>query len=302
MAGHWTAEFSFVFGAIRSAEIGYLVLSNDAAAKRKVPHALLIQWSPAEWGNGGQVKWRASGIAVTEHPLIQLCAVGEFGDVALVGSGDRHFEKIGKGKKAPADRGPLRGVRRIGKNIYVVGMDRQAYRRDGLNSWSAFDKGLKSTGQDGPVVGLEAIDGFTEKDMYAVGWEGEIWRFDGATWRNIDSPTSQVLVDVICGGDGNVYACGRNGLLVIGRKDEWRVHEQKNFTEDLWSVIWFQDKLYAASMDTVFVLEKDELVAVKMGKDPAKTCYDLAVGAGRMWSIGAKDVMSFDGKRWSRID
>jgi hypothetical protein len=302
MPGHWTQQFSFVMGALRTEEIGYLVVSNDAAAERKIPHAHLIQWSPAEWGNGGQVKWRVSGVAVAKHPRIQFCAIGEFGDAVLIGSGDRHEEKIGKGKRSPSGRGPLRGARAIGENVYVVGMDRQAYRRDGANAWSAVDKGLESTEEDGPVVGLEAIDGFNETDIYAVGWEGEVWGFDGGRWHRIDSPTSSVLVDVICGGDGNVYACGRNGLLVIGRNDQWRVHEQENFTEDLWSVAWFNDRLYAASMEKVFELQGDRLVTVDMGLDRAKTCYDLAVGSGRMWSIGAKDVMSFDGERWSRID
>jgi hypothetical protein len=302
MAGHWTDQFSFVMGALREAELGYLVLSNDEAAERKIPHALFVSWRPQEWGNGGQVKWRAAGVGVTKHPLVQMVAVGEFGDALLIGSGDRHEEKITAGKKSTADRGPLRGVRCIGDNIYVVGMDRQAYRREGANSWATIEQGLPSTGEGSPVVGFEAVDGFDERDIYAVGWKGEIWRFDGARWDRVDSPTNAVLVDVCCAGDGNVYACGRNGLLVIGRAGGWRVHEQQGFSEDLWSVAWFDGKLYAASMDTVYVLENRQLIVVDMGKDGARTCYDLAVGPGRMWSIGAKDVMAFDGRSWTRID
>jgi len=36
--------------------------------------------------------------------------------------------------------------------------------------------------------------------------------------------------------------------------------------------------------------------------DKPATCLRLTAADGVMWSIGAKDVLSFDGKTWTRID
>jgi hypothetical protein len=300
MTGHWTDLYSFITGAIRRPDLGYLVLSNDEAAKAHIAMAGIVQWKPTGWGDGGTVNWRAAGVAMVRQPLEQLCLVGEFGQVLLVGSGDRHEEHVGG--VALKDRGPLRGVRAIGQHVYCVGMDRQAYRRNSVaGTWSSFDNGLPPAAA-GEVAGLEAIDGYSEADIYAVGWDGEIWQHDGLRWTQRDSPVNTVLVDVCCAGDGWVYACGRNGVLIKGRNDDWSLLDLDGFSDDLWSLASYAGQLYLATMDYVLTLGAGHLDVVGMGQDQAKTCYDLVVDQGVLWSIGAKDVLSFDGQAWTRID
>lgn len=301
MAGHWTDLFSFVTGSIREKDLAYLILSDDAASAQKIPSAGIVQWEPEGWGDGGQVPWRVAGTAIATQPLEQLCVVGEFGEVLMLGSGDRHEERIGKGKNAPKDRGPLRGVRAIGSHTYCVGMDRQAYRREAPGKWVSLTSGIPAVDED-EVVGFEAVDGFAESEIYACGWDGEIWQCDGANWIERNSPVNTVLVDLCCGDDGHVYACGRNGVLVRGRGDLWEVVDLAGFSEDLWSLAWYKGKLYVATMDHVLTLDAGGLKPINMGNDRASTCYDLVLGSGMLWSVGAKDVMSFDGKNWSRID
>jgi len=301
MAGHWGDLFSFVTGSIRANDLAYLVLSNDASSVGKIPSAGIVQWEPSGWGDGGQVPWRAAGTAISSHPLEQLCVVGEFGEVLLLGGGDRHEERIGKGKNSPKNRGPIRGVRAVGNSVYCVGMDRQAYRRDGPKKWTLLGTGLPTVADD-EVVGFEAVDGFSESNIYACGWEGEIWHFDGKVWSQRNSPVNTVLVDLCCAGDGYVYACARNGVLVRGLGHLWEVVDLGEFTDDIWSLAWFNGAIYVATMDYVFTLGLRGLELVKMGKEKVRTCYDLTVGGGMLWSIGAKDVVSFDGKIWSRVD
>jgi hypothetical protein len=302
MAGHWTDLYSFITGAIRRPDLGYLVLSNDEAAKAHIPMAGVVQWKPTGWGDGGTMNWRAAGAAMVRQPLEQLCLVGEFGQVLLVGSGDRHEEHVGGAAQALGDRGPLRGVRAIGQHVYCVGMDRQAHRRHSASgSWASFDTGLPPAAA-GDVAGLEAIDGYSETDIYAVGWDGEIWQHDGQRWLERDSPVNTVLVDVCCAEDGWVYACGRNGVLIKGRNDRWSVVDIGGFPDDIWSLASYQGRLYLATMDYVLTLGQQSLDVVDMGADAAKTCYDLVADQGVLWSIGAKDVLSFDGTAWTRID
>jgi hypothetical protein len=302
MAGHWTDLFSFVTGAIRRQDLAYLILSEDKASEQKIPMAAIVQWEPSGWGDGGQVKWRAAGAAIAQHPLEQLLVAGEFGGALLVGSGDRHEERIESAGSNPNDRGPLRGVRRIDKSVYVVGMDRQVYRRDASGAWSSYDTGIPRDPNSEEISGFESIDGFSEHEMFAVGWDGEIWSFLNGVWHAESSPVNTVLVDVCCGGDDLVYACGRNGVLVRGQRGQWEVVDMDGFTESLWSLTWFEGRLYASSMDTVFAFINQQLVPVNMGADRANTCYRLVIGDGVMWSIGAKDVMMFDGHTWTRID
>ena len=54
-------------------------------------------------------------------------------------------------------------------------------------------------------------------------------------------------------------------------------------------------------MDAVYRLKKEELEPVDFGKDPPKSCYQLSAAKGVMWSNGEYDIMSFDGKKWTRI-
>jgi hypothetical protein len=303
MAGHWTDKFSFVTGAIRNRDLGYLVLSDDKAAERKIPLAGFVQWKPNEWADGGQVKWRVAGAVVVRNPIEQLCAVGEFGDVQFLGSGDKHLEVIGKGKRSPKHRGPLRGVRVVDDRVYVVGMDRQVYRRDGINQWIEMDKGARPTAtNDDVVVGFESVDGYSANELYAVGWDGEIWSYSGSVWAQISSPVNVVLLDVCCAGDGMVYACSRNGGLIRGRAGQWEVVDLKGFNDDIWSLAWYKGRLYLASMDNLFTLGIRGLELVDVGTERPSTCYDLVCDAGVLWSVGAKDVIAFDGHRWTRID
>jgi hypothetical protein len=302
MAGYWTDIFSFVTATIRNRDCTYIVLSDDAAAEQKIPMSSIISYKPDGWGDGGQTTWRTAGVSVVRQPLEQLIVVGEYGTALLVGGGDRHEEAIVTSDSSPAKRGPLRGVRSVENQILVVGMNRQVYRRVGHDSWENFDTDIPRNSASEIVSGFEAVDGFSMSEIYAVGWDGEIWCCENETWAAQASPANSVLVDVCCGGDGFVYACGRNGLLIKGKKGQWDIVDQGAFSEDLWNLAWYKNRLYASSMDNVFVLEDGELSPVYMGDDQAKTCYRLCTGDGIMLSIGAKDIMSFDGASWTRID
>jgi hypothetical protein len=301
MAGKWTGSFSFKTGVVRRKDIGYVVLLSDEMLAEKVPHAEFAVWNAGKWFDCGRADWRPAGACVIRKPIEQLVAVGEFGGVRVVGSGDDHEEQIGNKESDPEDRGPLRCARTIGTRVYAVGMDRQAYRRDGLNAWSAIDQGARPPADSEEVVGFESVDGFSEKELYAVGWDGEIWQYDGKKWKQIDSPTNLILTDVCC-GDELAYACGRQGLLLEGRGSKWRVIKQDAIDDDIWGLAWYKGELYLSTMGAVYVLRDGAIEDVEMGDDEPETCYTLSAADGVLWSTGAKDIMAFDGKKWTRID
>ena len=99
-------------------------------------------------------------------------------------------EIIDNSDEGPQNLGDLQEIRTIGSRAYVVGMSRTAYRCDGEDRWVRIEKGLRCPKGDDSDAGLTSIHGFRENDVYAVGWEGEIWHFDGKRWAELDSPTT----------------------------------------------------------------------------------------------------------------
>lgn len=97
---------------------------------------------------------------------------------------------------------------------YACGMKRQVYRRADRGCWTLLDAG--PTPEPG-VNGFEAIDDFSEKEIYAVGWEGEIWQYDSAMWHRRHDGTHVILVDLVCAGDDQFYVLGQSRKLVRGR-------------------------------------------------------------------------------------
>jgi len=302
MPGLPMAEFSFITGAVRLSDLGYVALVNDRLDKEGFPHSYFSEWDAGTWrGDERPVNWATVSMCVCQHPREQGLALGPGGDVWCAGSGNIHQESIIVGQQLPKERGPLRCIRNIGGKAHVVGMDRQAYRREGENRWVSIDSGARPSADNKTVVGFESVDGFGPADIYAVGWDGAIWSFDGTIWTEVDSPTNAVLTNVCCAGDA-VYATGRQGLILRGRGQTWDVVEQDAITDDIWGLAWYQDHLYLSTNKAVFIVDGDRFRRVAFGPDPPSTCFHLSAGGGVLWSIGAKDIMAFDGRSWSRID
>jgi len=304
MARHWTDKYSYVTGVVRLPDLAYVALVEDKLSKERIPHSFFSEWDAGSWrGDGIAKKWDTVSMCICQVPVEQGLALGPKGEIFCVGSGDIHEETVATGSQSPENRGPLRAIRSIGGRAFVVGMDRQAYRRDGRSTWVAIDQGARPDSKNSKTVGFESVDGFGANDIYAVGWDGAIWHYNGTTWTEIASPTNLVLTNVCCAGDGKVYATGRRGLLLCGQGPVWEVVEHESMDDDIWGLAWYRGCLYLATNRSVFVLSRDRrLTRVYFGSDPPRTCFHLSTGAGVLWSIGPKDVMSFDGFVWSRID
>jgi hypothetical protein len=297
--GHWSKDNAFVDTCVtRDGSVG-VALANDDMIKGQTPFSFLAVKRGNEWLEGGSTAWDAAALVATQSPLSQFILVGPEGQVHVTGSGDRHTEDIADGKYVPRDYGFIRGARTIDGVAMVCGMKKQVYRREGSHRWRCISQQIVG----GPGVhGFEAIDGFAGDDVYAVGWSGEIWHYDGADWRQCDSPFGGLLVDVCCGGDGVVYAIGRGNTLVVGRNGAWTARSTE-LPVELSALCWFRGTLYAASTRDIFALdESGQFSALEIPDDFPQTCGELATNGEVLVSAGARDLFKFNGTSWIRLD
>lgn len=291
---------SFRSGAIVKKNVCCLIAGADALTSKNLPNTEFITYVDRQWGSH-LAKWSAVSICITQAPKEQMAAISAEGQVAIYGKGEDFEEQIGRGEDHPEKRGPLREVRTIAGRAYACGMDRQVYRREGPHAWTCIDLDMRKAPAALDVFGFESIHGFGETDLYAVGWHGEIWHFDGRRWSPIESPTNLILTRVFCAQDGSVYICGQQGMLIKGRGGRWRVIEHGETSEDFWDLQWFDGRLYLSTTRMLYRLAGERLERVDTGEEIPATCYHLDAADGILWSIGPKDILQFDGKAWTRI-
>lgn len=293
-------DLNILTGVVRYHDLAYLLTTQQDLSSEKIPNTIYIEIDQSDLGSD-ILNWNACSIAVCKIPLEQAILLGETGYISVYGSKhEEHELSIFSSLKQPS-RGPMREIRGIAKGYaYAVGTHRQAYKRINANQWICIDQTAQDNSIDMTEKSFESIDGFSEEDIYTVGWDGEIWHFDGNTWTQKDSPTNLALYKVKCAEDGFVYACGQVGTLLKGRDNQWEIIEQDITSEDFWGVEYFNQKAYFSTLTGIYEFHSNSLKKVNYGETlPPFSCYHLSAADGILWSIGARNVYEFDGQQWT---
>lgn len=243
--------------------------------------------------------WRAVGLA-TVKPAGQAriaVAVGSAGQFFEVDA-ENLVETVGMINPSVTGLRCLLGIEDV---IFAAGMGRIVFERAGTGQWTAVGPGLESSERN-VVLGFEGMDGFSARNLYAVGWGGEIWNYVGRGWTKIDSPTNGNLNAVACVGDADIYAVGDNGLLVHGHGDNW-VAVDSGRPENLQDVAFSDGVLYVSTDFRILRLDDDGLVEADNfadGDRPA-TCQLLLKSGDGLVSLGPKDVFALRNGVWHRV-
>lgn len=286
-------------GAVRLNDLCYVLCIDPGLQEDGLPHTSFYAYDCGLWGMYEIGRFNAHALCVVQTPKQQAIALGECGTVRVMGNNDDYDERI---SVPGVSLSTLRGINCIGGYAYVCGMDRQVFKRLAPGEWVALHGDMPEQPADDLVFGFEAIHGVSESDLYAVGWHGEIWQGDGERWQRCISPVHSILSDVHCAGDGWAYACGQHGVLLKGRAGLWTAIPHGLQDTDFWSLNWFQGQLYVASLQGIHVLEGDALALVDTGDVTPSSCYRLSSADGLLWSVGADDILAFDGVTWSRVE
>lgn len=110
------------------------------------------------------------------------------------------------GFKANGTHGGVSRCKTINGRLYGCSVARTVLRWEGEGRWSCISDELiqKTLGLPGTTeYGFDAIDGFAEDDIYAVGGNGDAWHYDGNLWAQFFLPADmpyESLIGVTCGG------------------------------------------------------------------------------------------------------
>ncbi len=300
MSTFWTDTASFIDALITDKGVIYVTTNYDELIKDEVPFTEISRQFPDKtnvWENYGEVRWDAAAICFSTNPERDLITISVTG-LAYISKPDSPYQEVIASASAQASSiGLIRSARTISGKTYACGMRGQVWKREGRDHWVFMTEELPRKN------GFESLDGFNENEIYAAGWEGEIWQFDGERWTQHDSGTNVILVDIICAGDGQVYAVGRGGMLVRGRGAAWEAIKL-DIPVDLWSLAWFKGELYACSTRDIFKWNGETFLPMQIEGDRPKTLQYLNVSTHgeELCVVGPKDLFRFDGTTWTRID
>ncbi len=295
------AGYTLTSGAVRARDLAYLLGTDTRSVDEGTPRSRVFVRDRGRWIPPVDLNWNARSCTICHAPAERFLAMSEQGYVLALGGGDVVVEpRIADGSDIP---GPLTEIREIaGKRAFAVGTLRQCYVRQAPGRWERIDETCRATGRGAADFGFMSIDGFSATEIYATGWEGEIWGFDGETWSRKETPTNLALYRVCCAGDGFVYAVGQRGTILRGRGDRWVDVPHEGTELDIWGCEWFQDRLVVATVHSLFDLGENTLAPVVFGSaPPPASCLHLSAADGVLWSIGTHDVLQLDASGWSAI-
>lgn len=228
----------------------------------------------------------------------ELLVVTGDGLVQVVDANGSRAELIDASPQGPSNLQWILGLSLIGAAVYAYGMCRQVYRRLQDGTWQRADAGIRT----GDVAGLKSMAGHDEREMYAVGFKGEIWLCREGRWTPIDSPTNVKLEQIAATSSGDFIVCGGAGTVLRGRAFGWAQLPQPGLEDTLWAVAEFDGSIYMSTTTRLLVLRDDVLEDVAGLPAGARSFGFLARCAGALWSIGHSDLLAFDGRTWVRID
>lgn len=255
----------------------------------------------------GAVSFKTAGV-VFDPASGSFLTLGLGGDVfAYDGQRATNESALPVGLKASDLRAVVHGLGRVGKTLYAAGWPHRVWRRRGANAWDVMDAGfppdrLRETDDIVEALHekrLRAIAGLADDELYAVGDGGEIWQWDGRTWRRRGSPVQSALV-AACAAVDRVYLADETGVLWVGRGDEWaRATDRPPYP--VADMAWFDGRLWCGM--TNGALQQLQGRRLVTGGAPAAVSpgihhIDVAPDGSCLVAAGRWGAARYDGSRW----
>ena len=265
--------------------------------KQGIDHTAMLRFDATDWS---QYMIPAGAVAhcVIPEDARTVLTLSPSGIVHVAKPAGFGWETLDNSDEGPNSLRQMRDIRPIDGHVYAVGMGRMVYRRSPGGAWARFDEGLRGNRSTIEIAGFLAIDGCSESHIYAVGFKGEMWYFNGKRWSQVDSPTNMKLERVRVVSPDLAVACGAAGIILLGSRDKWQIVPQDITNKTLWGLEYFDGTFYLADNNSLYGFDGSRLV--RLDSDPLR---DVSTGRlhaadGVLWSVGEKDIVVFDGNTW----
>lgn len=261
---------------------------------------------------GTNANWKARRYTGFLFPMLGVAPnlgrtsvmLGQVSGVAVHGdAGDGKWPDIPQSESGPLYTG-VDNVATIDGRLYVCGGWRHVCYLNDDQTWVSVRHNLPDPPNPKKATrfGFEAIAGFNANDMYAVGGEGDVWRFDGQLWRQCPVPTNMQMESVCCAGDGYVYVGLQSGGLMRGREDEWQVIHEDRMSVPFKDIVWYQDRLWCTSEHGLWTLDAaGKLVDADVPPAVHACSGNLSTADGVLLLAGYHGATLCDGKDWHRL-
>lgn len=161
-------------------------------------------------------------------------------------------------------------------------------------SWRAHTSGTTNT--------LWGVWGTGDNDVYAVGIEGTILRYDGVDWAPETSNTNFALFDIWGSGPSDIFAVGDWGTIVHYNGNTWAV--QLTGTTNYFYGVWGSapNDVYAVGLSGA-IYHYDGSTWSPMASNTPATLYDVhGSSSSDIWAVGDGGViMHYNGSVWSEV-
>ena len=220
---------------------------------------------------------------------------GEIAEVTASGADVRQIPGAGLNRSEPY--GYVETIKSIAGELYVCGYGRQVYKRtDG--EWVSISDTILTRES---ATGFFDMDGADGSQIYAVGWKGEIYFYDGKIWHRDDSPTNSHLSNVACADDGAVWIAGNKGVVLRGGFNQWTEISSDEYSGNWYGMAVYEGRVYLAGNQSLAYVDEETIQPLDVGLGRAVTTNRLFTKEGLLWSVGEKDILVFDGDHWREI-
>lgn len=289
MTTAFSSTGNFIQGRLGRDSRLLLQFSEKDLVRQRIEHSFFLVWDDGKLTQRMKAPWTAVDLAAPNWLAVEFLAIAKDGRALAIQRDGRTKEFHLWSQTKTSARGAVRLAHRVGDNVYIVGSNRQVIELHSdltVRDLSVPDSLIKGTSDIG---GFEAMDGFGPSELYACGLGGKVWYFDGRRWFETESPAKLFLSAIHCAKDGFVYVAGQDGTLLRGRERDWEIIEH-GVEEYLWALAWYENELYACSMQKLFVLRDGELGILELPHHPT-TFFTLDANEHALLSVGSDDVV-----------
>ena len=263
-----------------------------------------------QWFQSHLIGWYTSRIGATNKPKSHSITIARddmINRVYTTGSGPAYEDcPITHYMDGGISRGPIERLKTIGGWLYFCGGRRNVGKRIDKGQWQSITESMPvlNTGDTIRNItesGFSDIDGFSESDIYAAGGHGDVWNFNGTEWKPIPFPSNQTLESLCCGGDGNVYISGYQGLTYMGRGDNWKKINDGGINLGWRDMVWHGDRVWCTNDYGVWTIHNGIVSRADLPSEISTCAGHLYVNDGVMLLAGANGAAFCEDGKWTLL-